>query len=118
MVVYKYMCRCDCWYEDRTSLRLQDRMNQHISKSIGNNFKKTTKILPKRNCKEQINTLKSPQCDSAIRLHLLQNKEHAATITKTSNFRSLPGQEVHFIVQHWKPFKSKLLTPPILQISC
>jgi len=53
-----------------TSLRLQDRINQHISKSISNN-QKPTKIFSKQNCKEKINTHKHPQCDSAIGLHLL-----------------------------------------------
>jgi len=38
-----------------TLLRLQDKINQHIPKSIRNN-QKPTKILPKRNCKEKINT--------------------------------------------------------------
>jgi len=78
MVVYQYVCRCDCRYVGQTSLRLQDRINQHIPKSIHNN-QKPTKILPKRNCKEKINTTKPPQCDSAITagLHLLQNKQCA-----------------------------------------
>jgi len=50
MVVYQYMRHCDCQYVSRTSLRLQDRINQHIPKSIRNN-QKLTKILPKRICK-------------------------------------------------------------------
>ena len=36
MVVYQYVCRCDCRYVGRTSLRLQDRINQHIPKPIRN----------------------------------------------------------------------------------
>jgi len=76
MVVYQYVCRCDCRFVDRTSLRLQDRINQHIPKSILNN-QKPTKILPKRNCKEKINTTNPPQSDSAIGLYLLQNKQCA-----------------------------------------
>ena len=36
MVAYQYVCRCDCRYVGRTSLRLQDRINQHIPKSIRN----------------------------------------------------------------------------------
>jgi len=70
------VCRCDCRYVGRTSLRLQDRIIQHISKSTCNN-QKPTKILLKRNCKEKINTTKLPQCDSAIGLHLFQNKQCA-----------------------------------------
>jgi len=38
---------------------------------------KPTKILPKRNCKEKISTTKLPQCDPAIGLDLLQNKQCA-----------------------------------------
>jgi len=54
--------------------RLQNKINQHIPKS--NSIKqKPTKILPKRNYKENINTTKPPQCDSAIGLHILQNKQ-------------------------------------------
>jgi len=75
MVVYQYVCHCDCRYVGQTLLRLQDRINQHISKSIRNN-QKPTKILPKRNFKEKTNTTKSPQCDP-IELHLLQNKQCA-----------------------------------------
>ena len=36
MVVYQYVCRCDCWYVGRTSQRLQDRIKQHIPKAIRN----------------------------------------------------------------------------------
>jgi len=63
--------RCNCCYVGRTSLRLQHRINQHILKSIRNN-QKPTKSLPKRNCKEKINTTKPPQCDSAVGLHTKQ----------------------------------------------
>jgi len=52
------------------------RINQHIPKSSRNN-QNPTKILPKRNCKENINAFKSLQYDSAIGLYLLQNKECA-----------------------------------------
>jgi len=63
-------------WASRTLLRLQDRINQHIPKSIRKN-QKPNKILPKRNCKEKINTSKTPQCDSAIGLHIFQNKQCA-----------------------------------------
>ena len=50
MVVYQHVCRYDCRYVGRTSLRLQDRINQHIPKSIRSK-ENPTKVLPKRNCK-------------------------------------------------------------------
>ena len=34
MVVYQYVCRCDCRYMGRASVLLQDKINQHIPKSI------------------------------------------------------------------------------------
>ena len=74
MVVYQYVCHCDCRYVGRTSQRLQDRINQHISRCIRSD-KRPTKNLPKRECK--ITTTPSVYCDSAIGLHLLENKECA-----------------------------------------
>ena len=76
LVVYQYVCRCDCRYVGRTSLRLQERITQHIPKSIRNK-EKPTKVLPRRNCKTKTppNQL---ECDSAIGLHLLQNPNCAA----------------------------------------
>ena len=39
LVVYQYVCRCDCRYVSRTSIRLQERITQHIPKSIRNKEK-------------------------------------------------------------------------------
>ena len=50
LVVYQYECHCDCRYVGRTSLTLQERITQHIPKSIQNK-EKPTKALPQRNCK-------------------------------------------------------------------
>ena len=76
LVVYQYVCRCDCRYVGRTSLRLQERITQHIPKSIRNK-EKPTKVLPRRNCKTKT-SLNQLECDSAIGLHLLQNPDCAA----------------------------------------
>ena len=35
-VVYEYVCHCDSRYVGRTSQRLQDRIRQHVPKSIRN----------------------------------------------------------------------------------
>ena len=51
MVVYQYVCRCDQRYVGRTTQRLQDRIKQHIPKTIHSNLK-PSKILPERRCKE------------------------------------------------------------------
>ena len=49
MVVYQYVCRCDCRYVGRTSQRLQHRINQHIPRYIRSD-KRPTKNLPNREC--------------------------------------------------------------------
>ena len=74
MVIYQYVCRCDCQYEGRTSQRLQDRINQHIPRCIRSD-KRATKNLPNQECK--ITSTPSVYCDSAIDQHLLENKECA-----------------------------------------
>jgi len=66
MVVYHYVCCCKGRYVSRPLLRLQEKIN-----NISRNPSAINKNLPKRNCKEKINTTKSPQCDSVIGLHLL-----------------------------------------------
>ena len=74
MVVYQYVCRCDCRYVGRTSQRLQVRINQHIPRCIRSD-KRPTKNLPNRECK--ITRTSSVYCDSAIGQHLLENEERA-----------------------------------------
>ena len=74
MVVHQCVCRCDCQYVDRTSQRLQDRINQHIPRCIRSD-KRPTKNLPNRECK--ITTTPNVYCDSLIGQHLLENEECA-----------------------------------------
>ena len=76
LVVYQYVCRCDCRYVGRTPLRLQEKINQHIPKSIRNK-EKPTRVLPQQNCKAKT-PLKLLECDSAVELPLLQNPDCAA----------------------------------------
>ena len=57
----------------RTSLRLQERITQHIQKSIRNK-EKPTKVLLRRDCKAKI-PLNQMECDSAIGLLLFQNPD-------------------------------------------
>ena len=74
MVVYQYVCSCDCRYVGLTSQRLQDRINQHIPRCIRSD-QRPTKKLPNRECKTT--STPSVYCDSAIGQHLLENKECA-----------------------------------------
>ena len=75
MVVYEYVCRFDCRYVGRTSLRLDERINQHVPNFIRRK-QQPTKILPERKCKIR-STATHQHCGSAIGLHLMQNPECA-----------------------------------------
>ena len=75
MVVYEYVCRCDCRYVGRTSLRFEERIKQHVPNFIRRK-QQPTKILPERKCKIR-SIATHQQCGSAIGLRLMQNPECA-----------------------------------------
>ena len=61
-------------YVGRTSQRLQDRIKQHVPKSIRSCSSSQKRLLPARRCKSSTQTnTQSLASDSAIGLHLLQN---------------------------------------------
>ena len=74
-VIYQFSCHCDSRYVGRTSQRLQDRIKQHVPKSIRSCSSSQKRLLPTRRCKSptQTNNTQSLASDSAIGLHLLQN---------------------------------------------
>ena len=74
-VVYEYVCRYDCQYVNSTSLRLEERINQHVPNFIRRK-QQPTKIQPERKCKIR-SIATHQQCGSAIGLHLMQNPECA-----------------------------------------
>ena len=69
-VIYQFSCHCDSQFVGRTSQRLQDRIKQHVPKSIRSCSSSQKRLLPARRCKSSTQSLAS---DSAIGLHLLQN---------------------------------------------
>ena len=80
MVVYEYVCRCDSRCVDRTSLRLEERINQHVPNFIRRK-QQLTKILSERKCKIR-SIATHQQCVSVIGLHLMQTPKYT---TKYSN---------------------------------
>ena len=73
-VIYEYVCHCDSRYVGRTSQRLQDRIRQHVPKSIRN---RTSQERKQPACPEKlVNSI--PHCDSAIGNHLLHNQKRAS----------------------------------------
>ena len=51
-VVYQYQCRCDARYVGRTSLRLADRIKQHVPSTI-RNHSSNQRAQPLRACKSE-----------------------------------------------------------------
>jgi len=103
IVEYQYVCRRYCRYVGRTSLKLKDRINQHIPKSIRNNQKpipkfSQNKIAKKRSVQPRLRNV-TQQLD-----YIFSKTNSAPTTTMTKIFLSLSGQEVHSILQHWKPW--------------
>ena len=80
-VVYEYVCHCDSRDVGRTFQRLQDRICQHVPKSIWNRTGQKRK-QPERPGKS---TNSIQHCDSAVGNHLLHNKKCASHF-KNNNF--------------------------------
>ena len=49
-VIYQFSCHCDSRYVGCTFLRLQDRMKQHVPKSIRSGSSSQKRILSARQC--------------------------------------------------------------------
>ena len=73
-IVYQFLCHCDSWYVGRTgtSQRLQQRIKQHVPKTILQKHISQDQSTMVRSCKP-IRSFKAETPFSAIRQHLLQN---------------------------------------------
>ena len=66
-VIYQFSCHCDSRYVGRTSQRLQDRIKQHVPKSIRSCSSSQKRLLPARRCKSSTQTnTQSLASDSAL----------------------------------------------------
>ena len=109
-VIYQFSCHCNTRYIGRTSQRQQDRIKQHVPKSIRSCSSSQKRLLPARQCKSSTQTnTQSLASNSAIGHHLLQNPT-CAQHYDDSRF-SILAQDL-FIYLLLKPLSSKLLTPP------
>ena len=71
-IVYQFLCHCDSRYVDRTSQRLQQRIKQHVLKTILQKHISQDQSTLARSCKP-IRSFKTETSFSAIGQHLLQN---------------------------------------------
>ena len=74
-VIYQFLCHCDSRYVGRMSQRLEERIKQHVPKSITNPRTSANRQILSRSCKNNIR----PQQfhESAIGQHLLDNAQCA-----------------------------------------
>ena len=71
-IVYQFLCHCDSRYVGRTSQRLQQRIKQHVLKTILQEHLSQDRSTLARSCKP-IRSFKAETSFSAIGQHLLQN---------------------------------------------
>ena len=103
MVVYQYVCRCDCRYVGRTSQRLQDRIKQHIPKAIRNQAQ--------TNCDLFQSNHTSTSAGAWLALDNTSSTIKNAPLTMmTTNFLFWLKEEHFFIYLPWKRLSSKCLS--------
>ena len=73
-VIYELKCHCDSWYVGRTAQRLQLRIKQHVPEWLRQHTA-SQRVQLNRTCKRKQS---APECDSAIRQHLLESDQCAA----------------------------------------
>ena len=71
-IVYQFLCHCDSRYVGRTSQRLQQRIKQHVPKTILQKHISQNRSTLARSCKS-IRSFKAETSFSAIGQHILQN---------------------------------------------
>ena len=71
-IVYQFLCHCNSRYVGRTSQRLQQKIKQHVPKTILQRLTSQDRSTFARSCKS-IRSLKAETSFSAIGQHLLQN---------------------------------------------
>ena len=101
MVVYQYVCPCDCRYVGRTSQRLQDRIKQHIPKAT----RKQTQ--PDRDLFQS-----NPTSTLAIGQHLFSN-EKCASYYDDNQFSVLAKGRTLFHLSTLEATLIKMLKPEL-----
>ena len=75
-VIYQFVCHCDSRYVGRTSQRLEERIKQHVPKSISDPPAAPSRQILSRSCKTNKITPRQFH-ESAIGQHLFDNAECA-----------------------------------------
>ena len=110
------MCHCDSGCVGRTSQRLQERIKQHVPRSIRNHYSSQGRSNLSCACKKRA-LLKSTQAtahDSAIGQHLLENPPWASQYSDT-NFSILAQGRTSFHLSALEAMFIKSFQPNLCQ---
>ena len=80
--IYQFARHCDSRYVGRTSQRLQERIKQHVPRSIRNHHSSQDRFNLSRTCKKN-STSQVTAHDSIIAQHLLENPPCASLYSDT-----------------------------------
>ena len=110
MVVYQYVCRCDCRYLGRTSQRMYGKIAEHIPNSIRNKSILFITILT-RNCKTKISTIQNQVLQLDFTYYKLRQILQRSTIFDVSKCTKsilpcLLRSHVHFINRYYFVIKN------------
>ena len=110
-VIYQFSCHCDSRYVGHTTHRLQDRIKQHVPKSI-RSYSSQKRMLAARRCKSFTQTkTQFLASDSAVGHHFCKILS-VLNIMMTVDFLFLPNAALLSLYLLLKLLLSKLLTPP------
>ena len=109
MIVYQYLCRCDCRYVSCPSQSLQDQIKQHVPKSI-RRILQPERLSIKCECKSTSQV--SPASYFAIGQHLLKNKDYAIHYD-VKPFSILANGRSHFHLSTLETTYIKTLKPEL-----
>ena len=104
-IVYQFLCHCDSRYVGGTSQRLQQRIKQHVPKTILQEHISQDRSTLARSCKP-MRSFKAETSFSAIGHHLIQNPTCAREYND-NKFLFLPVAVLLFIFIPLKPRTSK-----------
>ena len=83
-VIYQFVCHCDSWYVDCTSQRREERIKQHVPRSIANPPALHNRKSLSHSCKASITSRQFHK--SAIGQHLLDNAQCALHFSNENFF--------------------------------
>ena len=110
-VIYQFVCHCDSRYVGRTSQRLEERIKQHVPRSIANPPTSHNRQSLSRSCKA--NTRPQHFHESAIGQHLFDSAQCAFHYNNNNKFSNLARGRSSFHLSTLEATFTKSLNTPL-----